>query len=192
MPYTSEHKNASHKKILASAYELFSERGYEAVTIDDVMANCKMTRGAFYGHFKSKAELYRVAIGFAFANSKLVSSRDAEGTPGERLTDILSGYLSIEHVRGKNPCPLAFLTTDITMRDHATRRVFSEAYANVNDMVFEYAGSVTGITREEVFPLTAMVIGTVALARTISDDAVVEAMLAACRAQVGERLGIDL
>jgi TetR/AcrR family transcriptional regulator, transcriptional repressor for nem operon len=45
------------EKILKAAGRLFRERGFEAVTIADVMKDAGLTHGAFYGHFQSKDDL---------------------------------------------------------------------------------------------------------------------------------------
>jgi TetR/AcrR family transcriptional regulator, cholesterol catabolism regulator len=44
-------------KIRASAVKLFRDRGFEAVTIDDIVAEIGCTKGSFYYYFKSKGEL---------------------------------------------------------------------------------------------------------------------------------------
>jgi len=192
MPYTPEHKLLSRNRILVSAFELFTQRGYESVTIDDIMENCAMTRGGFYAHFKCKSELYREAIAHAFSKSKLSESQYSHHSEKERLTDILNGYLSLEHVQGINPCPLAFLASDIALRDKATRKVFSDAFNQVNQLVFKYASTFLRLSQEDVMPLTAMVVGTVALARTMDNPKKIETMLAATRNQVDNILGITL
>jgi AcrR family transcriptional regulator len=45
------------EEILASATGLFSERGYRAVTIDDIAANLGYTKSVVYYYFKSKNEI---------------------------------------------------------------------------------------------------------------------------------------
>ncbi len=45
------------EEILASATQLFAERGYRAVTIDDVAANLGYTKSVVYYYFKSKNEI---------------------------------------------------------------------------------------------------------------------------------------
>lgn len=45
------------EEILASATNLFAERGYRAVTIDDVAANLGYTKSVVYYYFKSKNEI---------------------------------------------------------------------------------------------------------------------------------------
>lgn len=44
-------------ELVAAAMRLFRERGYRAVTIDDVAADAGYTKGAFYWHFDSKESL---------------------------------------------------------------------------------------------------------------------------------------
>lgn len=189
MPYSKAHKEKSRQNILASAYRLFTEKGYDAVTVNAVMADCSMTRGAFYGHFTSKSDLYCEALNFAFLNSKLVKSQQSSLSEKQRIIDILDGYLSVAHVQGNNPCPLAFLATDIVAQDTAARHVYADAYVNVNKVIHQYANTFTPLTEDETLALSSMIIGTVAIARTIDNLATVKKMLAACRYEAGLKLG---
>jgi len=43
MPYSREHKTQSRERILNSALRMFSEGGFEQVTIDKVMTNAGLT-----------------------------------------------------------------------------------------------------------------------------------------------------
>lgn len=43
--------------IVHKAFELFYENGFKATSINDVMKATKMTKGAFYHHYKSKQQL---------------------------------------------------------------------------------------------------------------------------------------
>ena len=45
------------ERILASAYELFSERGIRAVGVDEVIAHAGVAKATLYRHFRSKDEL---------------------------------------------------------------------------------------------------------------------------------------
>ena len=189
MPISKQEKQKTRSRMLESACKLFMTKGYGAVTVDQVMQDAKLTRGAFYGHFSSKAHLYSEAIKFAISNSKFV--RTSEDAPCEHtwLAELLDGYLSLEHVNGTNPCPLAFLATDIVARDQAARSAYSQAYDNVNKVVLSYAQKYTACSKAEVLSLTAMIIGTVAISRTLNDDNTVKQLLAACRNDAGIKLG---
>lgn len=48
---------ATRMMILSKAFELIYEKGYQATSIDDIIATTKVTKGAFYYHFKSKDEM---------------------------------------------------------------------------------------------------------------------------------------
>jgi len=76
------------ERILQSAAELFAEREFELVLIDEVAAHAGVGKGSVYRQFKSKEELYAAAVinGFtelqreiraALAGSKLDARSDA-------------------------------------------------------------------------------------------------------------------
>ncbi|GAB4522729.1 MAG: TetR/AcrR family transcriptional regulator [Amphiplicatus sp.] len=50
------------EKILAAAESLFLRHGYGGATIDQVLAETGLTKGAFFHHFRSKADLARAVI----------------------------------------------------------------------------------------------------------------------------------
>ena len=43
--------------LLATSADLFTERGYEAVSMQDIADAAELTKGALYGHFRSRAQL---------------------------------------------------------------------------------------------------------------------------------------
>jgi AcrR family transcriptional regulator len=45
-------------RILESAIKLFSERGFNAASVDDICAEAEISKGAFYHHFESKQALF--------------------------------------------------------------------------------------------------------------------------------------
>lgn len=49
--------NKTKELVLETALELISSKGYQNVTIDEICANCNVTKGAFYHHFKSKESM---------------------------------------------------------------------------------------------------------------------------------------
>lgn len=65
MPWPTDQRDRTRSRILESASRLFADKGYEQVCIDDLMADAGLTRGAFYSHFQTKADLYAQAIRYA-------------------------------------------------------------------------------------------------------------------------------
>src|SRR5215831_14430776 len=45
------------QRLIDIAAQLFIERGYNAVSMRDVASAAKLTKGAVYGHFRSKGQL---------------------------------------------------------------------------------------------------------------------------------------
>ena len=74
MSYPAEHRNLTKQKIVRSARQLFNRRGFDTVSIDDVMADAGLTRGSFYSYFESKGDLYAEAVTQILNEKQLLSS----------------------------------------------------------------------------------------------------------------------
>jgi len=189
MPYSKEHKEQTKQKILQSAFQLFTTKGFDSVTVNELMMNCSLTRGAFYAHFTSKAALYTESLKYAASESKLAELKIHNISDENWLRELLDGYLSIEHVKGTRPCPLAFLATDIVTRDSESKLAYANAYTSMNELIMAYAKTYTNCNTDDILALTAMIIGAVAISRTIEDDEVVNKLLVSCRQEAGIKLG---
>lgn len=55
------------RHILDAAVRLFRARGFQDVTVAEVMAAAGLTHGGFYGHFRSKDDLIAAALAHALA-----------------------------------------------------------------------------------------------------------------------------
>src|SRR6201988_2610666 len=53
---------ATRRKIMTSAVELFNEIGYPATGLGDIIERAEMTKGALYYHFDSKESLATASI----------------------------------------------------------------------------------------------------------------------------------
>jgi len=189
MPYSKKHKAQTRKVILNSAYVLFSTKGFSSVTVNEVMANCSLTRGAFYAHFTSKSDLYNESLEFAATHSELSKEKPTDISSRKWLSLLLDGYLSIEHVNGKNPCPLAFLATDIVTRNQTAKTAYARTFKNMNAIIMTYAGTSSPSNKADILSLTSMIIGAVAVSRTIEDESLIQDILTSCRLKSRQILG---
>lgn len=64
MRYPAKETAAKHDRIVREASRLFRERGFENVTVAEVMKAAGLTHGAFYAHFRSKEELQEAAVAY--------------------------------------------------------------------------------------------------------------------------------
>ena len=58
------------EKILATALQLYMERGYHAVTVDEIAKTAGLSTGIAYRYFKNKKDLLLAALTSAFENIK--------------------------------------------------------------------------------------------------------------------------
>ncbi len=189
MPYTKAHKHKTREKILESSFRLFILKGFEGATIDTLMNNCGLTRGAFYAHFSSKAELYSEALKFAASSTKLANLKPEPLSSKQWLSLLLDEYLSLAHVQGKHSCPLAFLATDINIKNDQINATYAEVYSNMNKAIMRYAESYTDCDKKDILSVTAMMIGAVAIAKTLQNLEAIDNLLSACRREAGLKLG---
>ena len=185
MPYSKDHKKTTRKKILNSAITLFSTRGFDQVSIDNLMENAGLTRGAFYAHFESKQAVYAKAIIAGAKKSRITHQKPDDISQNDWTKDLLFGYLSEEHITQKfSPCPLAFLVTDIANNEEEVKTTYTRMYKMLNKTIqAQLAQDPEGKppTEQEIFATTAMMIGGVAIGRALNDETVTKELLASCR-----------
>ena len=153
------------------------------------MLDCSLTRGAFYAHFNSKSDLYSEALKFSATHSELAKEKPKGISSRDWLSLLLDRYLSIEHVNGEKPCPLAFLATDVAIRNQTAKNAYARSYKNMNKIIMAYAGTASTCNEENILSLTSMIIGAVAVSRTIEDDSLIKNILTSCRQQSRQILG---
>jgi AcrR family transcriptional regulator len=66
---------ATRRKLLKSAEQIFARNGFEAARIEDIAAAAGYTRGAFYANFKSKEDLF-MALLEDFVGRRVADVRD--------------------------------------------------------------------------------------------------------------------
>ncbi|HIP95317.1 MAG TPA: TetR/AcrR family transcriptional regulator [Leucothrix sp.] len=183
MPLSQEHKEQSKQKILESAFDLFTEHGFDNVSIDQIMQNVSMTRGAFYAHFSSKSSLYKESISYSTLNSPLLKTKDKSLSDKEWVKLLLAEYLSFDHVSGTSNtrCPLAFLTTDIALRDPLIRSTYSDVYTNMNKRILNYTKSYSNCDESKMLAITSMIIGGAAIGRAVDDKEQRQQILESCQ-----------
>jgi len=84
------------QEILAVAAELFGERGYAAVSLDDVAERLDVTKGSLYYYFASKDELVSAAIetlGRAWTGR--LAALPTDGPPAQRLRALVREHVTV-------------------------------------------------------------------------------------------------
>jgi AcrR family transcriptional regulator len=76
--------------IIEQAYALFLQKGYKAVTMQDILQATELSKGAIYHYFKSKEEIFESAVRFFFTGG---ISRDFESFPNNSLKEFIDHEL---------------------------------------------------------------------------------------------------
>lgn len=181
MPWPKEQKQRSRERIVNSAYGLFAARGYDNVTIGDVMREAQLTHGAFYSHFDSKQALYAEAIVSGARGSALAKlGMDAFGDDVP-LNQLLASYLDPAHARREEyPCPLAFLATDVANREEEVRAAYTDVFKRLVALIRKELPGDSPSPRSRALALSALMVGGVAVARALDDERSAESLLSAC------------
>ena len=181
MGWKKEHKAQSREKIIDSAAWLFTRHGFDSVSIDQVMQHAGLTRGAFYAHFKNKAELYQHAILAGAKQAKLLMEAADEHTPAA----MAEHYLRIgDENHADNFCPLAFFVTDMVQREKPIQETYTmafEGYVNILEGM--------GLAADKARQTAVLMIGGLAISRAITDEGLKEEVIQACMAGVMENSG---
>lgn len=76
--------------IIRKALNLFMVKGYKDVSLNDIVKEVGLTKGAFYHHFSSKEELFRVILDLYLIEQGENSFNDL---PKENLWQFMTSYL---------------------------------------------------------------------------------------------------
>jgi TetR/AcrR family transcriptional regulator, transcriptional repressor for nem operon len=172
MRYPAKETAAKHERIVKQASRLFRERGFENVTVGEVMKAAGLTHGAFYAHFGSKQQLQEAAVAWG-QDLSARRARKYGATPKGRR-DHADRYLSSWHRdHPGDGCTMAALTQEVARSTPELKAVFEHG--------FEEILSARGGDRNEAIFQTAALVGAVALARAVRDQHLSEEILGAVR-----------
>ena len=90
-----EYSAATRRALLDSATTLFADRGYARTSLEEIAAGARVTKGALYGHFGSKQDLFRAVLEeLEAATTQVVERAVAEaGTPWDGAVAGLDAFL---------------------------------------------------------------------------------------------------
>jgi TetR/AcrR family transcriptional repressor of nem operon len=177
MRYEKGRKEASRQKILEVAAERFRSDGIAATGLATIMSDAGLTNGAFYPHFRSKADLVRETVAAATSVTRFGNFIAEDG-----LDVALDAYLSPEHRDDPGQgCPLAALLPELARQPLETRRADADNYLA---LARELASALPAKTKDPegvAIAIYATLIGSVQLARAAEGTDLSDRILAAGR-----------
>lgn len=165
-------------RILTEASRLFRERGFDAVTVSEVMKAAGQTHGGFYSHFASKDDLVAQTVAFAL---------DGEGETMPDLQRWIDIYLSPLHRdHAGEGCSTASLAGLMRQQTPEARVAMAKGLEAQIDRFARSlpAGDPASRRRDAIGRWSAMV-GALVMARAVDDPALADELLASTRAWIG-------
>ena len=177
MRYDKGHKDASRRRIMEVAGERFRSDGIAASGLAAIMSDAGLTNGAFYPHFKSKAELVRESLAAAMDDQGNLMQ---ELTSGGGLEAAIATYLSAEH--RDNPatgCTLAALLPELAREPTETRSHWAERFlATIKQFASELPPQALDAEAKAI-SIYATLIGALQLARVVKGTPLSDRIMAA-------------
>lgn len=167
--YGKEHKAATRQRIIEAAGRRFKTDGIDRSGVATLMADSGLTNGAFYAHFDSKDDLVAAVI---------------EGQVGQQVTELrelpagrvglemfVRQYLSRAHRDHPDAgCPSAALLDEVGRCTGETRKAYTAGTkAILREICVRLSPEDPESARDAALLLFTMLVGSMQLARALSD-----------------------
>ena len=178
MRYGKDHKQATRQRILEAAGRRFKQDGIDSAGVAAVMSDAGLTNGAFYAHFASKEDL----VANVLADQLRAQRQSFDAQPPDRagLEAFIRSYLSPQHRdQYADGCPSAALLDEIARRPAATKQVYTDELMGViDDIALRLAPTHAEAARTDALTLFGLMLGTLQLARALTDRDLSDQLLA--------------
>lgn len=182
MKVSREQMAENRNRILTEAARLFREKGFEAVSVAEVMKAAGLTHGGFYGHFASKDDLLAQSI-----------AHTTKGGASDRgFAGFADDYLSTRHrdACGQG-CPTAALASELRHQSPEARGAMA---AGIEQQLERIAAAMQrdsdteidpGVLRQRAIGSFSAMVGALVMARAVNNPALSEELLTATRDWIG-------
>lgn len=179
MKVSREKVAENRRAILTAAGRLFRERGFEAVTVAEVMKAAGLTHGGFYGYFSSKEDLIAQTMADIYESAPLEQT----------LSQYSSMYLAPEHrAKVAEGCAVAALGGEVRRQSEPARAAMTEALRQQLKRLAAVApGSTAKQRRRAAIGSWSAMVGALTLARLCDDEALADEVLKETKAFLVER-----
>jgi len=124
-------------KILMAAFDEIYERGFQSASLNNILKNTNITKGALYHHFKNKMELGYAVVDEVIASTikanwiEPLSASDDPVTTLQRIIQESGQQMTEEDVR--LGCPLNNLSLEMSPIDEGFRHRITTVYKHWQD-----------------------------------------------------------
>ena len=177
---THRNPGLTRQTLLQAAFQEIYRSGFQAASLDNILSNARVTKGALYHHFGSKQEL-----GYAVVD-ELIRGRvlDRWVRPLEKVENPIDGLLAVLRSKGPHPffdqrlgCPLNNLAQEMSPLNEGFRKRLESVFREWREGIAKALrrGQEGGQVRSDVDPVEAAdfflaaLEGSVSLAKNAQD-----------------------
>lgn len=185
MRVSRERLAENRRRILEAAGRLFRAKGFEAVTVAEVMQAAGLTHGGFYGHFRSKDDLIAQTLAHT-----LLAGENRRRSPAEiDLARYAASYLSPRHRDDlAGGCPTAGLGAETIRQSPEARAAMTAGLRRQIELLSESAPDADPAERRRAaIGSWAAMVGAVILARLSDDPRLSDEVLEQTRAWIDDK-----
>lgn len=173
MRYTPEQKQQTAANILASAGRGFRLEGFGGAGVDALAQEAGVTSGAFYKHFRSKAQAFEAAVLDGLEQLQQTVESLIADHPGTWLLDFVDYYFGAGHVGDLAcGCVLPGLTADVARSGPEVKLLYQVGLLRLTATVAEGLSHLDRPHRQlRAQALLALISGGVQMSRALQDPA---------------------
>lgn len=168
MRYSREQQEDTRQRILRSIGRGFRSKGFGGAGVDALAKGAAVTSGAFYGHFRSKAEAFRSAVvaGMDELRQAVLGLQERHGSGWiEALADFyFTDRVTCDVADG---CALPSLTGEVARSDARTKTTFEKAYLDLVQALSRGLAGARADAEARAIVMTALFAGGVSIARAV-------------------------
>jgi TetR/AcrR family transcriptional regulator len=146
---TQERTEATRAKLLAAAMELFSDRGYDGASVNEIEKNAGVHRGLVSYHFGDKKSLWQTVASNLFDQMRTEFQQRLELleelSKEERLALIVRFYV---HFNARHPEVSALISQEARKNTWRTQYLVDHHVKPTCDSMEELVGEILGLDRE--------------------------------------------
>lgn len=185
MGHSKADKAESHERIVKIAATKFREAGLAGIGVADLMKEAGLTHGGFYRHFDSRDQLVAEAVESALDQGARRLGRVVERSGDQAFPAVVDSYLNREHVeRTGSGCALVSLAADVVRSGSRARAAYTRQVESYLGMFEKLLDAGSPASRRRAITVLSALVGAIALARAVEDEALTVEILESVAAEV--------
>jgi TetR/AcrR family transcriptional regulator, transcriptional repressor for nem operon len=169
MKVSREQAAENRARVLEVAGRLFREKGFDGISVADIMKGAGLTHGGFYGQFASKDDLAAEACALVLAEA--ADRWRKRGEHEDPLGSLVEVYVSALHrdAPGRG-CAIPALAAEAPRQPASVRAAFTKGLRDFFDILATFVpGRSEETRRRRALATMSGMVGTVVLARAVND-----------------------